>query len=57
MTAIEFKNKLNPFKQGYVAKELNLTEGYLSQVLRGKQPLSSKTEKLLTDFLKKHNAY
>lgn len=51
----DYKKKLAPFKQGFVAKELNLTEGYLSQVLNGKQPLSQKTEKLLNQFLTKHN--
>lgn len=55
MKAQDYKKKLKPFKQGFVAKELNLTEGYLSQVLNGKQPLSSKTEKLLNEFLTKHN--
>lgn len=55
MKAEDYKTRLKPFKQGYVASQLNMTEGYLSQVLNGKQPLSKKTEKMLVDFLNKHN--
>jgi transcriptional regulator with XRE-family HTH domain len=55
MNIKDIKEKLKPFKQGYVASQLNMTEGYLSQVLNGKQPLSKKTEKMLNDFLNKHN--
>jgi hypothetical protein len=53
MTIKEIKEKLKPFKHGYVAEQVNLSQSYFSLIMTGKKPMSKKTEKQLLQFINK----
>ena len=49
-----FKKSIKPFKQGYVAEQLQITQAYLSQVLRGRRTPSEKIIRRMGEFISVH---
>ena len=54
MTISKFKELIKPFKQGYVAQQMGISQAYLSQVLKGKQVISRKTAAQMAKFVENH---
>jgi hypothetical protein len=56
MDKAHYKRLLKPFKQGYVASQIGVTQGWLSRALNEdrKDPLTKKMKRRIDFFLKNH---
>lgn len=54
MTTTTFKKLISPFKQCYVAQQMGISQAYLSQIMKGRQPISAKTAYQMAQFAESH---